>query len=71
MENDVLFSQLEHCTINGRNVWLYEIQTPIGNFYVVDAEDKYQQIQRLLHTSKQSAEAQFEKICIKMLKGVL
>lgn len=71
MENNTTFSQLEHFTLNGRNTWLYEINTPIGDFYVVDSENKYAEIVRTVVFSKQDAEKRFEKICTKMLKGIL
>lgn len=43
---------LAESRINGRNVWLYEIESPIGNIYVVDWEKETKEIVRVLFDEK-------------------
>ena len=68
---DAKFSQLQHAEINGRNVWLYEIECPIGYVYIVESEDKQFMLHRSYESSLQTAEKRFETIVTKMVKGTL
>ena len=62
----------EHCTIYGRGVWHYLIDTFIGHIHVVEYEDKQMALQRfLINADNDKAEKKFQQICAKMLKGVL
>lgn len=45
---EATLNTLAHSTVNGRNVWLYEVLAPIGNIYVVDWEKPSQEIVRVM-----------------------
>lgn len=70
--NEAKFYTQKHAEINGRNVWLYLVSCPIGNIFVLQAENEDKEIATLLYFNDlETAEARFEKACIKMLKGAL
>lgn len=70
--NEAKFYTQKHAEINGRNVWLYLVSCPIGNIFVLQCENEYQELITFFHFNDlDSAEAQFERICIKIVRGAL
>jgi len=61
------------CVIDGRHVWLYLIQSSIGNIAVVDYEGKSDPsiTRKLFCDNYEKAERYFERICAQKAKGVI
>ena len=56
--------------INGRGIWHYMIETPIGRFNVVEYEEPSMQIKRFVYDEQQEiAEQQYKRIAHKMVSG--
>lgn len=67
MEN---FSQLEHMVLNGRNIWHYMVDTPIGEIHAVQYEAPDLELHTtLIYISNQKAEKLFKKLCKDMIAG--
>ena len=57
-------SEKRHSVINGRNVWHYLIETPIGNIHVVEYEQPGKEIKRfLIDENNEVAEKKYRAIC--------
>ena len=66
-----LFTQ-KHNTINGRQIWLYLIDSPIGYIFIVDYEQPTKEIKRFLFDGDlDKAERKFNSICKCILNGML
>lgn len=66
------FYTQNHSTINGRNIWLYLITSPIGNQFFIQYEQKDLQIDTIyIGESTEKAEKKFDAISVKMVKGIL
>ena len=66
--NSNLFQQ-EHAIIHGRNIWHWLLTTPIGDFHIVQYEEKGMEIvEKISPGSNELAEKQFKKYCNKVLK---
>lgn len=67
----MLYTQ-QHNTINGRGIWLYLIDVPIGYIFVVDYESRSKEITRcLIDGDLDKAERKFASICKGILNGKL
>lgn len=71
MENTACtFTLMEHATIYGHNVYHYKIDTPIGDFHVVEWEGKGMGLDRkIFDQDNAAAEKEFQKVATNMLKG--
>ena len=59
-------------TICGRNIWHYLIDTPIGQFNVVEYEQPSREIKRfIIDGNYYKAEKKFYSICKSILSGKL
>lgn len=58
-----------HSTINGRSVWHYLIDAPIGHIHIVEYEQKTMELKHLLFDANDAAEKKYNAIIRKMLKG--
>lgn len=59
-----------HSTINGRGVWHYLIDTPIGYIHIVEYEQKTMELKRFLFDGdNDAAERKYNTTIRKMLKG--
>lgn len=64
--------QQNHSVINGRGVWHYLLDTSLGQFNVVEYEQKDMSLKRfLMDASYSKAEKKFDQISIQMVKGVI
>lgn len=60
----------EHAEINGRNVWFYLINSPIGNIAVVDYEQSGLEIKRKLFDGDyDKAMRYYKSTCRKLLNN--
>ena len=61
--------QIEHAVINGRNVWIYLVQTTIGDYYFTQYENKDDPyiIDVYIGTSENKALAAFKRAVKKLL----
>lgn len=61
--------QIEHAVINGRNVWIYLVQTTIGDYYFTQYENKDDPyiIDVYIGTSENKASAAFKRAVKKLL----
>lgn len=60
----------QHNVINGRNIWHYLLDTPIGHIHVVEYEDSEQLIHRhIIDSNNDKAERKFASICKGILNG--
>lgn len=67
----MLYEQ-QHNTINGRNIWHYLIDTPIGHIHVVQYEAPSEEIIRfIIDEDNDKAERKFASICKGILNGKL
>lgn len=67
----MLYTQ-QHNTINGRNIWHYLIDTPIGHIHVVQYEAPSMEITRfIIDADNVKAERKFASICKGILNGKL
>lgn len=64
-------AQMEHVTVNGRNLWHYLFQTTIGDLHIVQHEAPVEMniIDDYMGWSNAKAEQAFQKIASMMLKG--
>lgn len=69
---EMQMNTLAHSTVDGRNVWLYQIVAPIGNIHVLDYEQKDTSIKRKLYDEHQSkADKDYVEIIKKIAAGRL
>lgn len=70
---DAKCNMLAHSIINGRNIWLYEIESPIGNLYVVDYEKSPDPaiVRKIWDGAIQKADRYYSDCIQKMAKGRL
>lgn len=62
--------QQEHATIYGHGVWHYLIDTPLGQYHIVQYEGKGMEIKEtVIAHDNAKAERQFRKYCNDLLKG--
>ncbi len=67
---DCKFYMQAHSTINGRNVWHYLIVCPIGNYHVVQYEQRDMVIKEfVIPESLQKAEQKYDSLCMQLVKG--
>ena len=67
----MLYTQ-QHNTINGRGIWHYLIDTPIGHIHVVEYESQSRELFRfLIDQDNEKAERKFASICKSILNGKL
>ena len=63
---------LNESKINGRGVWHYLIDTPIGEIHVVAYENPQKELIRFLFDSNlEKATAKYNDICINIVSGKL
>lgn len=63
---------LAHSTVDGREVWLYQIVAPIGKIHVLDYQQKDQSIKRKLYDEQEGkADKDYVAIIKKMAAGRL
>lgn len=61
-----------HNTINGRGVWLYLLDSPIGYIFVVDYETPAKELKRFIWDgNRDKAERKFKSLCKGILNGTL
>ena len=66
------FKQIRNNQIDGRNVWLWLCETPIGDINVVQYEEKEQYITTFTYYNDASkAEKKFKQICKKIVEGTM
>lgn len=64
------FYMQAHSKINGRNVWHYMVSTPIGDYHIVEYEQKDSSIKEFVFPhNNQKAEQKYDSLCIEMVKG--
>ena len=67
-----MFYTQQHNTINGRGVWHYLIDTPIGHIHVVEYEQQSRELVRfIIDADNDKAERKFTSICKGILNGKL
>lgn len=67
-----MFYTQQHNTINGRSVWHYLLDTPIGHIHVVQYEALSEEIIRfIIDDDNDKAERKFASICKSILRGKL
>jgi len=72
MEYNAKFYTQKESKINGRGVWHYLIDTPIGQIHVVEYENKQMELVRfLIDSDLEKATQKFFAICKKILAGKL
>ena len=60
----------QHSTINGFGVWHYLIDTPIGQFHVVEYEKPDKELKRIIIDGNNDlAERKYNSICRGILNG--
>jgi hypothetical protein len=61
---------LQSVTVNGRHAWLYEMQTTIGNLFLVQHEKPIEMniVDDYMGWSNQRAEQAFHRIATRMLR---
>ena len=65
-----MFYTQNQATINGRNAWHYLIDTPIGQFNVVEYEQPSRELKRFIFDGNYGkAEDKFASICKGILSG--
>ena len=65
----MLYTQ-EHSIINGRNVWHYLLDTPLGHIHVVEYERPTQELERYIFDGdNDKAEKKYASICKAILSG--
>lgn len=65
------FFTLKTAEIGRRHVWLYKVQCPIGNIFIVEAEQPSMEIKSwLIHYDAKKALDRFNTCVKKILKGV-
>lgn len=70
--NEAKFYTQKESRINGRGVWLYLIDCPIGYIYIVEYEDRRLGLNRFIFGADlDKAERKYDAICTKILKGAL
>lgn len=73
MMNDELYAnlrQLSHSEINGRQVWLFEIESSIGAFQIVQYEMHGKELkEKFFRWDYPSAEKYYTAVCRKILDG--
>lgn len=66
----MMFSVLSHSVIDTRNVWIYELTTPLGDIYVVDWQKPDETVERRLFDGEKSkAEKLYTSIVTKIANG--
>ena len=66
------FFTQQHNTINGRNIWHYLLDTPIGHSHMVQYEERSMEITRfIIDADNAKAERKFASICKGILSGKL
>lgn len=69
---ELQMNTLAHSTVDGRNVWLYQIVAPIGKIHVLDYEQKDQTIKRKIYDEQESkADKDYVQLIKKMAAGKL
>ena len=69
---DAKLYELAHSTVDGRNIWLYQIESPIGDFHIVDYERKDQSIKRTIFEEQRNrAEKKYTETVKKIAGGQL
>ena len=67
-----MFYTQQHNIINGRGIWHYLIDTPIGQIHVVQYEAPSMEITRfIIDGNNDKAERKFANICKGILNGKL
>ena len=62
----------EHNTMNERGIWLYLLQTTIGNFWVIEYEQPTcELVTKVIVNNMDKAKQYFNSVCRKILKGTL
>lgn len=68
METATMYTQAES-KINGRSVWHFLIDTPIGQIHVVDYEAEDMHIERtIINGDNEKAERKYKAICKKLIE---
>ena len=68
--NASVYTQDEMILQNGRHAWLYLINSPIGNIWVIDYEEPTMEIKRrIIDGDIDKAQNYFRNICKKMIDG--
>ena len=69
-KTECVLSIMSHSTIYGRNVWLYEISTPLGNLYIVQWEKSTLELEeKYFGRNYSKADKYAVSICKKILEG--
>lgn len=72
MENELwakLYQQ-NHSVINGRGIWHYLLDTSLGQFNVVEYEQKDLALKRyFIENDNSKAEKKFDQLSVQMVKG--
>ena len=69
---EATLNTLAHSTIDGRNVWLYQIESPIGNIHIVDYEQRDMSIKRTMFEEQLNrAEKKYSETVKKIAGGRL
>lgn len=70
MKDLIMPNELDSAKIFGRNIWLYEFETTIGNFYIVEYERKDQTIERYIFDNDiEKAKKKYKSICKRLVDG--
>lgn len=68
-ERTIGFFTQQESKINGYGAWHYLIDTPIGQFHVVEWESDAMQIERaIIDNDNDAAEKKFKRVCQQLIK---
>jgi len=67
---DAQFYEQEHAVIYGHNVWHYLIDTPIGQYHVIQYEGRGSEIKEtIIRGNNDKAQKMFQRFCKNLLAG--
>lgn len=71
MTNEAKFYTMDHSEINGRGIWRYMISCPIGDLFIVEYEQRDLSLLRFFCDTLDESNKKYQKILLKMVKGIL